>query len=113
MISSYQSSIAGGSNTDTDLSSLSFDAAHLRNYLNADNTITGIKLTLAHTMEYITGGGLNQNCGYKSGALTIIISGYDAQGNYKYINTNDVMDYGTPCPTNCPTSFAASPFFNN
>lgn len=103
MLESYRK---GNSGDSTALSSLIIDADSLRAYL-ADTSIRNVKLMFAHTLNYIKNGGLNKNCGYRSGALTIVLSGYDAEGNYKYYNGNQVMDYFMPCPNTCPTQGTA------
>lgn len=103
MIESYLNSNLGDS---TALASLIIDADSLRAYLS-DTSIKNVKLMFAHTMNYIKTGGMNKKCGYRSGALTIVLSGYDAQGNYKYYNGNQVMDNANPCPSLCPVSGTA------
>lgn len=107
MIQSYLNSI-GYPTTDTNLLSLSINADSLRSYLS-DTAISDVKLMLAHTLAYINGGGKDENCGYKSSALTVIIAGYDKDGNYIYAPNNMVIDRGVPCPTNCPPGEAAQP----
>ncbi len=106
MLLSYLNSISYQQN-DTDLRSIIFDADSLRAYL-ANTSISKVKIMFAHTLNYINNGGQNQNAGYQSGALTLIIAGYDTSGNYVYYNYGDssvkmVLDYGRPCPTSCST----------
>lgn len=106
MISSYITSLNG--NTDNiNLYSLIIDADQLRLYLSNTN-IKHVKLMFAHTLDYINSGHGGQNCGYKSGALTLIIAGYDADNNYVYYDGNMLMDRLNPCPTACPSSGTAS-----
>jgi hypothetical protein len=103
MLQSYQASLKTDSNS---LKSLIVDANDLRAYL-ADSAITNVKLMFAHTLDYIHSGHSGQPCGYQSGALTLILAGYDAEGNYKYFDVNNVMDHARPCPTLCPTNGTA------
>ncbi|OSZ79064.1 hypothetical protein CAP35_12680 [Chitinophagaceae bacterium IBVUCB1] len=108
MIGSYIQSL-GGNPSNENLYSLIADANCLRNYLNAHPEVTNVKLMFAHTLDYINTGHQGQNAGYKSGALTLVIAGYDAAGNYVLINGNRVMDRVAPCPIDCPqTGTAAS-----
>ena len=109
MLLSYLNSINYHVN-DTDLRSVIFDASQLRNYLS-NPMITNVKLMFAHTLDYINSGGKNNYAGYKSGALTLIVACYDANGNYVYDNAasySTVLDYGMPCPSSCPTAGTAA-----
>jgi hypothetical protein len=110
MIGSYLSSL-NPKTADSSLRSVSFDASDLRSYL-LDSSITGIKISLAHTLEYINNGGAGINAGYNYKALTLIISAYDANGNFRFFNTNNVLDFARPCPNNCPTGQAGNAYFN-
>jgi hypothetical protein len=103
MIESYLTSIAKDSGA---LYSLIVDADSLRAYLN-DTNIKNVKLMFAHTLSYINSGHQGVPCGYRSGALTLVLAGYDAQGNYRFYNENNVMDYCMPCPTLCPVNGTA------
>ena len=109
MIGSYLNSINYKQN-DIDLRSLIFDAEVLRNYLNdtGNGKIARVKLMFAHTMDHINNGSAGKNCGYKSGALTLIIAGYDASNNYVLNAQGKVLEDTMPCPTNCPTSGTAA-----
>lgn len=107
MINSYIQSL-GGNPENQNLYSLIADANCLRDYLNAHPEVTNVKLMFAHTLDYINTGHQGQNAGYKSGALTLVIAGYDAAGNYVLINGNSVMDNMNPCPLNCPSAGTAS-----
>jgi hypothetical protein len=105
MISSYLNSINYQHN-DTELRSIIINADSLRSMLSATTSeggkIVNVKLMFAHTLNYINSGGKDQNAGYQSGALTLIIAGYDSSGKYLYIPyKNMVLDYSMPCPTNC------------
>jgi len=102
MINSYLYSINYTMN-DTDLRSLSINADSIRLYLNSNPGISSVKLMFAHTLNYINSGGEGQYAGYQSGALTIIMAGYDRSGNYIYMPTGMVIDHATPCPASCPT----------
>jgi hypothetical protein len=114
MINSYLYSISTDStNQAPDLNSLIINADSLRAYL-ANPQITSIKLIFAHTMDYINAGNYGINAGYQSGALTMIIAAYDANGNYVYFaeqgvqGTQYVLDHAQPCPYNCPQGTAGS-----
>lgn len=101
MINSYIGSLNGNPNNQY-LYSLIVDANDLRDYLDANPSVTNVKLMFAHTLSYINSGGGNQNCGTKAGQLTIIMAGYNASGNY-VITNNQVMNHAMPCPTSCPS----------
>lgn len=103
MISSYVSSIGTVNATScgiNDLKSFSIDADSLREYLS-DPKIKNIKLVFGHTMKYINGGHTGQFSGMQSGALTIIVAGYDSNGNYIYHGSDMVLDHAMPCPYSC------------
>ncbi len=105
MISSYLTSV-GAANNDTNLRSLVIDANALRTYLTSTDegkSISRMKIMFAHTQPYINGGGYGRNCGYRSGALTVVLAGIDGNGNYVFFPTNQVLDFAAPCPTSCPT----------
>ncbi len=105
MIKSYLNSVNYPSQ-DSSLHSLIVDANALRAYLNGNTSITKLKLMFAHTQTAIAEG----YCGYKPGALTIILAGYDDSGNYVYRNAGSgpqVMDNATACPSMCPTAGSA------
>jgi len=111
MISSYLASINYPAN-DSDLYSLIIDAKKLQDYINQATTAglkaTKIKLMFAHTLDYINSGGKDQNCGYKSGKLTLVLAAYDSAGNYIYMQGSKVMDRMQPCPNFCPSVGSAS-----
>jgi len=109
MLGSYLNSVNSLVN-DTDLRSVIINADSLRRMLNDSSLgkIASVKLMFAHTLSYINGGGANQYCGYQSGALTLIIAGYDNAGNYLYYPANAVLDFDAPCPANCPPTGSAS-----
>lgn len=111
MIGSYLSSITSASNEDTpELQSLIMDANALRNYLS-DTSIKNVKVMFAHTLDYINSGHQGQQAGYKSGALTFVFAGYNAQGNYVFAPNNMVLDHAVPCPNHCVISGSASNSF--
>ena len=67
----------------------------------------------AHTLSYINSGGKDQYAGYQSGALTLVIAGYDSAGNYVFYyypktTCPMVKDHFQPCPDNCPQQGTAS-----
>lgn len=106
MINSYITSLNGNSGNEY-LYSLIADADDLREYLDNNPNVTNVKFMFAHTLDYINNGHGGQNCNTKAGALTLVIAGYDASGNY-VIGTNGVMDNLQPCPINCPSTGTAS-----
>ena len=105
MIGSYLYSI-GAEKNDSDLRSFSVDADMLRAYL-ADNSIKNVKLVFAHTPEYMKAGNTGRYAGYQSGAMTIIIAAYTADGKYVFHN-GMVLDHLSPCPSVCPSGQAGS-----
>lgn len=105
MISSYIYSLTNLSNTQNpinDLKSFSIDADSLRAYLS-DARIKNVKLFFGHTMRYINAGNTGKYSGMQSGALTIIVAGFDADGDYIYHGPaeNQVLDHAMPCPYSC------------
>lgn len=106
MLGSYLASISDA-DADSSLHSLILNADALRKYLN-DTSIRQVKVMLAHTLDYINAGNLDQPAGYKPGALTIILAGYDNKGDYVYGPGNMVPDRAKPCPNECPVSGSAS-----
>lgn len=107
MIGSYLSSISSDS---TNLKSIILNADALREYLTSDSgkNISSMKVMFAHTLPYINAGNKGVPCGYKSGDLTIILAGYDANGKYIYGPTKSVLDRGGPCPSFCPLNGQAA-----
>lgn len=98
MIQSYLKSVANTPAAEgQDAYSFLMDAEELRTYL-ANTNIKGIKIMLAHTMDYINSGKEGIPAGYKAGALTIVIAGYDANGNYVYAPGQKVPDTVKPNP---------------
>lgn len=77
--------------------SFSYDAGLLRDYLNNNDNIENVKIVLGVRPDE---GGVN--------APTIIIVGYDAQGNYIKTADNLVLDQAMACPHACPTVGPAS-----
>lgn len=113
MLSSYLSSINYQSN-DTDIQSWIFDAKLLRKYLDSlpgSGDISFVKIGVAHKLSYINSGHANQRAGYKSAALTVLVSGYTSNGDYIFYPENLVIDNAMACPTNCPPGAAAAPLF--
>ena len=76
--------------------SMILDAALLRDYLNGNPAIVNLKLVL---------GAKDVN---GTQALTLIIAGYDDEGNYILGPENSVMDNVVPCPPGCVTVGNAS-----
>jgi hypothetical protein len=106
MIGSYITSLNGNTGNQY-LYSLIANAADLRKYLNDNPSVTNVKFMFAHTLDYINAGYGGQNSNTKAGAFTIVIAGYDANGNY-VIGANGVMDRLSPCPNTCPSTGTAS-----
>jgi len=109
MIGSYLQSVNAFA-TDSALDCIIIDADMLRAYLDdsCNGKISSVKLMFAHTLEYINNGNGGVYCGYQPNALTLIIAGYDIQGNYIMANGNSLLDNGVPCPSLCPKSGSAS-----
>ena len=110
MISSYLGSINYPGN-DSDLRSIIIDVKQLADYMKEASSAgkcTKIKLMFAHTLKYINNGGKDQNCGYQSGKLTLVLALYDSAGNYIYKNGNCVLDNMQPCPAYCPVTGTAA-----
>jgi len=111
MLGSYLNSIDYLHN-DTDVQSVIFNAALLRQYLDSftgSSNIAYIKIMFAHKLSYINAGGANKYAGFNNAALTLLIAGYDNSGNYIYYPTNQVIDNGMLCPPNCPSGPAGAP----
>lgn len=108
MIKSYLNSINYAQN-DSSLKSIIVNADALRGYLTGSEgqRIHKLKIMFAHTMDYISSGGQNQYAYYNSGELTVVLAGYDDNGNYIFVN-NKAMDRTLPCPANCPTAGTAA-----
>lgn len=102
MINSYIKSTSTSSNATygPDVKSYSIDADALRAYLE-DPNVKKIKVCFAHTQAYIDAGNTGLPAGYQSGAMTLVLVGYDASGNYIYHN-GAVLDHAAPCPYSCP-----------
>lgn len=107
MIRSYLKSLDSLPIADTPmLKSLIIDAGSLRDYLS-DTSIKSVKLMFAHTLSYINLGHEGKP-GYNSDALTVVIAGYDGNGNYVLKDDSLALDHARPCPRNCPSSGTAS-----
>lgn len=104
MLNSYLQSTSGEGDA---LSSLIFDAEDLRTYLS-NTDIRHVKVMFAHTLDYINAGHQGEDAAYRRGELTLIMAGYDEEGNYVYYNGNQVVDHSLPCPTLCPVSGTAA-----
>lgn len=112
MIQSYLTSIAKDT-ADTNIQSIIVDANSLRKYLD-DTSIKKVKIMFAHTLDYINSGHNGEPAGYKPFAFTIVISGYNSDGDYVLAPGNMVPDHAEPCPTNCNTvGNASSPLITN
>lgn len=71
--------------------SLLFSAELLRNYLNENPNIENMKFMLAVKPD---------DAGIEN--ISMIVVGYDAEGNYVKLPGNMVLDHCMPCPYNCP-----------
>ena len=104
MIQSYLQSIK---DDQTQLKSLIVDANALRYYLQ-NSDITHVKLMFAHRMDYIESGHAGQAAGLNYNAMTLVIAGFDEDGNYIYTPQGAVMDHCQPCPIDCPAAGTAA-----
>ena len=77
--------------------SLIFDAEMLRRYLMENPNIENMKFMLGVRPD-----------GSDNGSITMVIVGYDAEGNYIKTDGDKVLDQCMPCPYNCPTHGNAS-----
>ena len=109
MIESYLNSVGGTSTSSAgeNIHSLILDGATLRAYLS-DTTITKVKVMFAHTLSYINAGNEGMNAGYTRGALTVVIGGFNDDGNYVYGPEERVPNMSIPCPNYCPNSGSAT-----
>lgn len=83
-------------NTDkAPVKSMIMDADLLRSYLQNDD-IVGIKFMLGAT-DY-------DHNGSQIPIFTLIVAGYDANGNYVLTSNGMVLDRTSPCPPSCPPS---------
>lgn len=104
MISSYLNSINYTVN-DSDIRSLILDADAFRDFLGhptIGSQVEQFKVSFAHTLDFINSGHENQNAGYQSGALTIVITGLDDNGNYVHYPGGLAIDNASHCPPSCP-----------
>ncbi len=72
-----------------------FDAGLLRDYLNDNTNIVNMKFMLGERQF--------DDDGTMKTLPTLIIVGYDSNGNYIKSSTNMVLDGSKPCPPFCPT----------
>jgi hypothetical protein len=79
------------------IKSFIFDAGMLRDYLNAHSDIQNMKLMLGVRPDS-TGGNTS----------TLILVGYDSQGNYIKTEGQMVLDHAGACPYSCPVVGDAS-----
>lgn len=110
MIGSYLASVHSGGGADTNLHSLIIDANALREYLTSDsgNEISHLKIMFAHKLSYINSGHKDQPCGYSPNGFTVILAGFNNEGNYVYFRGSKVEDMSRPCPYDCVTDGSAS-----
>lgn len=110
MLGSYLASINADADNNKNVQSFIMDADAIREYLS-DTRIKKVKIMLAHTLDYINSGNQGVDCGYKSGQLTIIMAGYNAEKNYIFAPGNMVPDHALPCPSSCEGFGTASDMF--
>src|SRR6185312_13832141 len=82
MLTSYLNSVNYQA-TDTNVESVIFSAALLRNYLDSitgSSDIAYIKIMFAHKLSYINAGNGNHNDGFSNSALTLLMAGYTTSG---------------------------------
>lgn len=81
--------------------SMIIDADLLRSYL-ANNAVKNIKFTLG--ARTISVNNENQEI------FTLIVAGYDSNGNYVFSSTNPnkVLDHSGACPPSCPSGNAGN-----
>lgn len=90
---------------DFPVKSFIFDAQLLRNYLNSNPNIENMKFMLGSRTVSATAGA-EGSAATTSSNLTMVIVGYDAEGNYIKISTPSgdmVLDHCAQCPPMCPT----------
>jgi len=109
MLESYLTSV-GYPEMEDSLRSWQVASEALRDLL-MDETITELKISLAHSLDFINGGKFGQPAGFSPAALTLIISGVNASGNTVFYPTNKVVNRMYPCPPNCGTGSAANATF--
>lgn len=80
---------------DFPVKSFIFDAELLRNYLDNNPDIENMKFMLGEK-EYDVDGTATS-------LPTLIITGYEANGDYVMSSPGKVLDKAGPCPPNCPT----------
>lgn len=72
--------------------SMIMDAGLLRSYLS-NTDIENVKFMLGE-----------RPIGTNEKTLTLIVAGYDANGNYVLTEDDMVLDHTKPCPPDCPTT---------
>lgn len=85
---------------DFPVKSFIFDAGLLKDYLNNNPSIENMKFMLGEKDFIVDGSSKTMP--------TLVIVGYDANGNYVKSSTNKVLNGAHPCPTLCPTVGAAA-----
>lgn len=76
---------------DVPVKSMIMDAGLLRSYLS-NTDIENVKFMLGE-----------RPIGTNEKTLTLIVAGYDADGNYVLTEDGMILDNMTPCPFDCPT----------
>lgn len=75
--------------------SMIMDAKLLKDYLNDNSSIENVKFVLgARTIDIDN---------VPTEVFTLIVAGYDSNGDYVLSSPNKILDNMTPCPSYCPT----------
>lgn len=85
---------------DFPVKSFIFDAELLKNYLDNNPDIINMKFMLGEKEFDVDGTPTT--------LPTLIITGYDANGDYIKSSVGKVLDMSKPCPPFCPTTGAAA-----
>lgn len=85
---------------DFPVKSFIFDAGLLKSYLDSNTDIVNMKFMLGEKEFDVEGT--------TTILPTLIIVGYDANGNYIKSSPGKVLDMSKPCPPFCPTTGAAA-----
>lgn len=74
--------------------SMIMDAQLLRNYLS-NTEITNVK--------FVLGARTVQQNGQDVKVFTLVVAGYDSDGDYVLTTNGNILDHMEPCPNSCPT----------
>lgn len=107
MILSYLASTNHTAN-DTDIQSLIINAGPLKELFSCSSSVVSLKFMFAHKLDYINSGMYGIAAGYKRNALTVVVTGVDAAGNYVVFPAGTALNKSMPCPTSCPQGSASN-----